>query len=64
MINCLRRLWQRTFPRYRVACPACGAMSNPMAVDVAGLWAALHAHLCPAGVDEEDVTIVLDRVWR
>jgi len=28
MINCLRRLWRRAFPRYRVACPACGAASN------------------------------------
>ena len=48
MINCLRRVFRGE--RYRVSCPACGAASNPMALDVAGLWAALHAHLCPAGV--------------
>jgi len=34
-----------------------GAPSNPVALDVAGLWAALHAHLCPAGVDEGDIAI-------
>jgi hypothetical protein len=28
-----------------------------MALDVAGLWAALHAHLCPAAVDEGDIAI-------
>jgi hypothetical protein len=32
-----------------------------MALDVAGLWAALHAHLCPAGVDEDDLTITRER---
>jgi hypothetical protein len=61
MINFLRRLWRQVFPRYSVACPACGAASNPMALDVAGLWAALHAHLCPAGVDESDLAITHER---
>ena len=55
MINWLRRRFRGE--RYRVSCPACGAASNPMALDVAGLWAALHAHLCPAGVDEGDLTL-------
>lgn len=48
MINWLHRLWRRLFRRYQVACPACGVASNAMAMDVAGLWAALHAHLCSA----------------
>ena len=57
MINSLCRLRWRVFPHYTVTCPACGATSNPMPLDVAGLWAALHAHLCPAGVDEEDLAL-------
>jgi hypothetical protein len=59
MINWLRRQFRGA--RYRVACPACGAASTPMPLDVAGLWAALHAHLCPAGVDEGDVAITHER---
>jgi hypothetical protein len=61
MINWLRRRWRRVSPRYHVACPACGAASNPMALDVAGLWAALHAHLCPAGATEDDLVLMFER---
>ena len=60
MINWLCRLC-RCAERYRVVCPACGAASNPMALDVAGLWAALHAHLCPAGVDEGDIAVTIEQ---
>jgi hypothetical protein len=55
MINWLRKLCRGE--QYRVTCPACGAASNPTALDLAGLWAALHAHLCPGGVDGGDLAI-------
>lgn len=61
MINFCRRLKQRLYPRYTVTCPACGATSNSAALDVAGLWAAFHAHLCVAGVDEDDLTLTRER---
>jgi hypothetical protein len=52
---------RQTLPGRPVTCPGCGAQWNPIAPGyrraIAGLWAALHAHLCPAGVDEGDLAI-------
>ena len=59
MMNWLRRQFRGAW--CRVACPACGAAATPMALDVAGLWAALHAHLCSTEVDEGDVAITHER---